>query len=243
MKKQNITNFTSYYEEIINQNSNVNLRGAILGLGEVGNENHVKLIVSFLEHNRVGIVKAAIRAFAMLDANKYIDNFIEMLNHEHTDVSKEAMKCLQTTSYTDKKDELYRIHKESNYKHTRYNVAILLCSFPKWDAIQYIIEFYVNRVESDMYNLGRFQFTNWLANFNRTFDAPSKTQIASIKKVIEQKAVGVYLSTSVIVEKPLMSRLNDIGIHKWNHTVNNTQNSSSFSFLWHYFIKVPENEI
>lgn len=186
LKKQNITNFAPYYEEFIKQNSNVNLRGAILGLVEVGNFEHVELILPFLKDNRVGIVKAAIRGIMMIDADKYKDKFIEMLNHEHRGVSKEAMRCLLPTSYANKKDILYRIYNQSYYEHTKYNVAIILCSLPKWESIRYIIEFYVNKTDSDIYNLGRSQFTNWLANFNRTFDAPSRTQVEAIKKILEQ---------------------------------------------------------
>ncbi|CAH2713630.1 hypothetical protein BACCIP111895_00766 [Neobacillus rhizosphaerae] len=186
LKKQNITNFAPYYEEFIKQKSNVNLRGAILGLGEVGNTEQVKLIIPFIKDNRVGIVKAAIRSIMMIDANKYIDNFIEMLNHEHKGVSKEAMRCLLTTSCANKKDFLDRIYNQSNYEHTKYNAAILLCSLPKWESIQYIIEFYVNKTDSNIYNLGRSQFTNWLANFNRTFDTPSRTQVEAIKKILDQ---------------------------------------------------------
>lgn len=119
----------------------------------------------------------------MIDADKFIDNLIEMLNHEHKGVSKEAMRCLLTTSFINKKYILYRMYNQSNYEHTKYNAALLLCSLPKWESIQYIIEFYVNK-----------------ANFNRTFDAPSKTQVESIKKILEQCGCDLEKSEKMHIE-------------------------------------------
>lgn len=200
LKKQQITNVASYYETFIKQNSILNLRGAILGLGEVGNIEHLELLFPFLKDNRIAIVKATIRAIMMIDADKFIDNLIEMLNHEHKGVSKEAMRCLLTTSFINKKDILYRMYNQSNYEHTKYNAALLLCSLPKWESIQYIIEFYVNKTDSNIHHLGGSQFTNWLANFNRTFDAPTRTQVESLKKILAPSGCDLEKSEKMQIE-------------------------------------------
>jgi hypothetical protein len=186
LTKKNVTDFPPYYINKITQNPRGNLRVTILGLGEVGNKIHVNLMIPFLRHQNVGIVKAAIHAIAMLDADDYKIVFIEMLDHDHKGVSKEAKKSLLKTYYKDDKDTLYRLYLKSNNIHTKYNVALLLCSLPKWDAIPYIIEFYVNKGNDDIYSLGNLQLSRWIINFNRSFEAPNKSQIDSIRQAINR---------------------------------------------------------
>jgi hypothetical protein len=111
------------------------------------------MIVPYFKHRNVGIVKAAINAIAMLDADHYKNVFIEMLDHEHNGVSKEAGKSLLKSYYKNEKDSVYRLYMNSNNIQTRYNAAALLSFLPKWDAIQYIIEFYANSKESNIYFL------------------------------------------------------------------------------------------
>ncbi|MGG3925897.1 HEAT repeat domain-containing protein [Metabacillus fastidiosus] len=186
LTKQNITDFSSYYVHKITQSPHESLRGTLLGLGETGNESHVKLIIPFLKHRNAGIVKAAVQAIAMLDAEHYNNLFLEMLDHEHKGVSKEARKSLLKSYYKDKKDTIYRLYGNSNNVHTRYNAAVLLCSLPKWDAIPYIIEIYANKRESDMYLLGESRFSRWIVNFNKSFETPTKLQIDSIRQVLNK---------------------------------------------------------
>ena len=185
LAKKNITDFLSYYIGKINRNPKENLRVSLLGLGEVGNEDHVNLILPFLKHSNEGIVKAAIQAIAMLDAKQYQSTFIEMLDHTHKGVSKEARKSLLKSHFKEEKGTIYRLYMDSKNIHTRYNAAILLCSLPKWDAIQYIIEFYANN-ESEINSLGKLQFSRWINNFNRSFESPTRLQIDSIKQIINR---------------------------------------------------------
>ncbi|MFD3447634.1 HEAT repeat domain-containing protein [Microbacteriaceae bacterium 4G12] len=186
LTKNNVTDLVPYYVCKITENPKENLRGTILGLGEVGNKSHVSLIVPFLKHPNVGIVKATICAIAMLDAEHYKDIFLKMLDHEHKSVSKEAKKSLFSSYYKEEKDAIYRLYMYSNNLHARYNAAILLCSLSKWDAIQYIIEFYANKKESDICLLGKSQLSRWIINFNRSFEAPTKSQIDSIKQAVSR---------------------------------------------------------
>ncbi len=182
LKKQNITDFTSFYIRMIN--SNQFLRGALMGLGEVGKKEHVDLIVPFLGNSSVSIVKAAIYALLLLDGESQKVEFIGMLDHKHEGVSNAARKSLRKVYYNDMKEQLFRLYKESKYEHTKYNIALLLCSLPKWDAINYIIEFYVNTTETEISSLGKTNFVKWIENFNRTFDSPNKNQIESIKNTL-----------------------------------------------------------
>jgi hypothetical protein len=182
LKKHNFTDFCSFYMRMINTKQS--LRGAILGLGEVGKKDHAKEVIPFLAHNDVSIVKAAIRALAMLDGENYKGEFVWMLNHRHVGISNAARKSLATLNYSDLKEQLYTMYKKTNYKHTQYNIALLLCSLAKWDAINYIIEFYVSREDSNLTGLGRGYFVKWIENFNRTFDSPTMIQIESIKNTL-----------------------------------------------------------
>ncbi|WP_070120912.1 HEAT repeat domain-containing protein [Bacillus marinisedimentorum] len=184
LKKLGITDFASYYIKVINHPHNENLRGALLGIGEVGDKNHIEAVLPFLESEKAGNVKAAIRAISMLDANNYRSEFIKMLSHDHNGIAKEARKALQKTFYNDKVNEIYRVYKEGKTPHSKYNAAILLASLPKWDSIRFIIEFYVNHNDDSISDYGKLQLVKWIAAFNRTFSAPSKEQEASIRQAL-----------------------------------------------------------
>ncbi|PGZ93882.1 MULTISPECIES: HEAT repeat domain-containing protein [unclassified Bacillus (in: firmicutes)] len=179
LKKQNITDFAPFYIRMIN--SEQFLRGAILGLGEVGKKEHVQLIIPFLGNLNVSIVKAAIYAISMLDGENQKEYFMRLLDHKQEGVANAARKSLTKVYYNDMKEQLSNLFKETKYEHTKYNLALLLCSLSKWDAINYIIEFYVNTEDTVISDIGRKNFVKWIGNFNRIFDSPTMNQIEAIK--------------------------------------------------------------
>ncbi|MFY0521328.1 HEAT repeat domain-containing protein [Lysinibacillus sphaericus] len=184
LSKQNKSDFASYYIRMLKSYQLV--RGALLGLGEVGKKNHVELIIPYLDDSNVSIVKAAIRAISLLDGENHKAEFVGLLDHKDEGISKVARRSLSTVYYKDIKEQLYSLYTETNYKHTKYNIALLLSSLSKWDAIIYIIEFYVNEEESEISRLGKTNFINWIVNFNRTFDLPTKNQIVSIRNTLSK---------------------------------------------------------
>ncbi|MBD1373543.1 hypothetical protein IC620_14405 [Hazenella sp. IB182357] len=195
LEKQNITNFVSYYKRVIHQGPNEKYRGALLGLGEVANKDHIDLVLPFLQDDKVGLIKAAIRTIRMLDGNTYKNEFIHLLSHEHRGVSKEATRSLQSTFFQDMETAIYHVYQNAQYDHTKYNAAVLLCSLPKWNSLPYIILFYVCKEDQSVSHLGKLQLVNWLATFNKTFSIPDKEQINYIqcalknhgKKLIEEE--------------------------------------------------------
>ncbi|MFJ6207078.1 HEAT repeat domain-containing protein [Lysinibacillus sp. NPDC092081] len=184
LSKQNKSDFASYYIRMLKSYQLV--RGALLGLGEVGKKNHVELIIPYLDDSNVSIVKAAIRAISLLDGENHKAEFVGLLDHKDEGISKVARRSLSTVYYKDIKEQLYSLYTETNYKHTKYNIALLLSSLSKWDAIIYIIEFYVNEEECEISRLGKTNFINWIVNFNRTFDLPTKNQIVSIRNTLSK---------------------------------------------------------
>lgn len=182
LSKQNKFDFASYYIRMLKTDQF--LRGAILGLGEVGKKDHVEMIIPYLDNSDVSIVKAAIRSISLLDVENHKAELVGLLGHKHEGISKTARKSLSTVYDKDLKDQLYSLYTETHYKHTKYNIALLLSSLSKWYAIIYIIEFYVNEEESEISRLGKANFNNWIVNFNRTFDLPTKNQIVSIKNTL-----------------------------------------------------------
>lgn len=182
LSKQNKSDFASFYIRMLEFNQFV--RGALLGLGEVGKKEHVELIIPFISHSSVSIVKAAIRALSLLNGENHKGDFVGLLDSKHKGISKVARRSLSTVYYNDMKCSLYYLYKETKYEHTKYNTVLLLSSLPKWDSIIYIIEFYVNKADSEISKLGKAKLTNWIENFNRTFDSPTMEQIVSINKTL-----------------------------------------------------------
>lgn len=179
-------------------NSNQYVRGALLGKGEMGKKEHVELILPFLSHSSVSIVKAAIRALSFIDGGNHKVEFIGLLDSKYEGISKAARRSLSIISYYDIKEQLYKLYLETNNVHTKYNIALLLSSLSKWDAIIFIIEFYVNKDESEISRLGKAYLINWIVNFNRTFYSPTTNQIDSINNIL--KKYGSELEKSELRE-------------------------------------------
>lgn len=174
--------FAKYYSQMITAHKSAHK--AILGLGEVGRKEHVELIAPYLKHHNVAIVKAAIRALAMLDGETYKSSFADLLNCKHRGISKAATKAIATLNYEDMKESLYTLYEDTIYDHTKNNTALLLSSLPKWQAIIYIIKFSVNAEDDEISRLGKRKLERWTAHYNRSFVLPTKQQIESIKTLL-----------------------------------------------------------
>ncbi|MGD6818738.1 HEAT repeat domain-containing protein [Metabacillus sp. 84] len=191
LSKKNITDFASYYTEAIMKQSVGNLRGALLGIGETGGKVHTELVLPLVKWDEAGIIKAAARALAMLDPDPNREVFISLLSHDHPGVSKEAGRSLQAARYEDKAEDLYRIYKEAEAPHSRYQAAVLLCSLSKWVSIRYIPELYVNEENHAISRLGQQQASKWLAGYNRSFSVPSKEQAVSVRTALSKYGSGL----------------------------------------------------
>ncbi|MRX73988.1 hypothetical protein GJU40_17805 [Bacillus lacus] len=197
LKKQGITDFAPYYIRAIQQQSEENVRGALLGIGEAGRKEHLPIILPFTQSYKAEIVKAVIRSISLLDAENHQDLFLKMLMHEHIGVSKEARKSLQRTSYYDRIHELYRIYKEGKNSHSRYSAALLLSSLSKWESIRYSIEFSNNKDDHSVSRLGENQLKNWVATYNQSFQNPSQEQVAAIRDALKKYEIAESLKQEI----------------------------------------------
>lgn len=174
--------FSRFYIDRLNSNKNV--RESLLGIGETGRKEHAQLTLPFLYNSNISISKAAIRALSMLDGDKHKLEFVQLLQSEQQAISKAARKAIEPLYYHDIKDQLYDIYKVTSYDHTKYNIALLLCSLPKWEAIIYILMFYINTENRDVSRLGKTNFLKWIVHFNRSFETPSTEQINVLRTLL-----------------------------------------------------------
>lgn len=183
IKKYDTTyDFVHFYSR--KKTAHLSVHIAILGIGEAGRKEHAELIAPYLKHHNVAIVKAAIRAVAMLDGETYKSSFADLLNCKHRGISKAATKAITTLNYEDMKESLLTLYEDTIYDHTKNNTALLLSSLPKWQALIYIIKFYVNTEDDEISNLGERQLEGWIAQYNRSFVLPTKQQIETIKALL-----------------------------------------------------------
>ncbi|KZZ84319.1 HEAT repeat domain-containing protein [Bacillus sp. SJS] len=200
LKKQNITEIAPYYTKVLKQKPDENLRGALLGIGETGSKDHVEMILPLLNVDKTGIVKAAIRAVSMLDAENNKDEFIKLMSHEHSGISKESRRAVQRTFCYERTNDIYRLYKEGKTYHSRYQAAVLLSSLSKWDSLRYILEFYVTKEDDSISRLGKRQLAKWMAVYNRTFTAPSKEQVVLIRQALLKYGIEISQSESEQIE-------------------------------------------
>lgn len=176
--------FSRFYIDRLNSNRNV--RESLLGIGETGRKEHAQITLPFLHNSNIGISKAAIHALSMLDGEKQKLEFVHLLQSEQQGISKAARKAIELLHYHDLKDQLYDIYKETSHEHTKYNIALLLCSLPKWEAIIYIIKFYVDTESRDVSKLAMANILKWIEQYNRSFETPSTEQINALRTLLSK---------------------------------------------------------
>jgi len=178
--------FPSIYREAL-ASSSARLPGAIAGLGETGQAADARSIIPFLKADRVRWARAGLRAYAKLDFAKAKGALIDLLADPRPGVVKEARSLLQKGVNSIDAADAGLIHRAFNKDEPaarRRRVAALLCSLNKWDALPYILEVSADPDET-IARIGREALARWLSRYNRSFTAPSRTQLEAIQSAVK----------------------------------------------------------
>ncbi|MGX1265518.1 IS5 family transposase [Rossellomorea marisflavi] len=182
MREKGVADLAAIYREAIKEETS--LRGAILGLGETGGAGDAERILPFLARSEPGVVKASIRSLSLI-GGCYQKELIELLNHEHRGVAKEARRALKHIGYDAFEERIHGIYAGASNVHTALQCAVLLGALPKWTGIRYSIEMCAS-TEPAIRKLGRHQVDRWLRTFNKTFTGPTDDQKNRVKEALQK---------------------------------------------------------
>ncbi|MBM7558114.1 HEAT repeat domain-containing protein [Halanaerobacter jeridensis] len=190
--------FKSFYRSIL-KNEDICI-GAIYGIGETGNSDDTRYISSFLNHDKVSIVKAAIYSLAKLNFEEYKDQFILLLADERPGVSKQAKIVLQDKIYKSDAKRIYKIFNKNKMTHIKRNTASLICSVKnKWEVLIYILEICTNNNDK-ISNVGYSALSRWKRKCNEIFVSPTKNQILNLEKALNDYGDSIEKEDKNLIE-------------------------------------------
>jgi hypothetical protein len=116
------------------------LVGALRGLGEVGDRQDAERIHPYLKHERVMVVRAAIRSLASLQASYLATLLAPFVLDARPGVSREATLSLKARTSGLNPEKLNAARKSSSLPHVRGNILTLLFAIGYWESLPYILE-------------------------------------------------------------------------------------------------------
>lgn len=181
LSKREKMDFVGFYRDALNQDKA--LYPAICGLGEVGSESDIPLILSYVDHPRNKIRFAAIKSLARIGAREPIDVFWKALSDPSPRVSREAMKGLVLFRHSLNGQRLWDLLSESPYDHTTKHLLALMTRLPKWDSIYYLIKALGSTDEKASISI-RQSIEDWIAHFNNSFVSPTAIQKENLATIL-----------------------------------------------------------
>jgi HEAT repeat protein len=176
----------SLYRQSLNERSAMRQRVAILGLSETGSATDAGSVLPFVVAPLVGTRKAAIRALAALDGDRYVSQFIAALTDEHQGTSNEATRALANRASL-LMEQLQSLFRTDSRPHVRKNLFKLLAGQPFWARGIFLFEALRDR-EEHIVELGRRALRDWLMRSRSMATAPSIGELQQLRNALKASA-------------------------------------------------------
>ena len=178
--------FASVYRHSLKESLGSRQCAAILGLGETGTPADAAVVLPFLGAPLVGTRKAAIRALAALDRDRYLPEFLTSLTDKHPGVSNEATSALASKTGV-VMQELQSLFRGDLSPHVRKNLFKLLTCQPFWARGVFLFEALRDRDEH-IVELGQRTLRDWLARSRRMATAPNSSELQQLRVALKASA-------------------------------------------------------
>ena len=171
--------FHSFYTIALESNP----AAAIAGLGETGQKVDAQLVEMYIGDNRIAIVRATLIALMRLNAERYKDSVLEMLNDNRIGIVKTAQQLIFKYNIQDY-GLVQKTFCDTPYEYTKIKCAVILFSASKWNSLIYMLEALSCNVES-VQSLTFQAMRKWLFSFNRSYVKVGIQQRERINGLIE----------------------------------------------------------
>ncbi len=174
----------AFYLATTQQSAGRKLIAAISGLGETGGMSDSILLQPFLESPGPGIRLAAIRSLAILNPTQYTDHFVRAISDSSAKVSRAAALIVAKKVNLVDRDRLWAVFEESQYLHGKGQALFLLARISKWYSLTFLL-LSLTEHNDHLNGLSKTYLRRWLARFNRSFSAPTTSQVVRLRKILE----------------------------------------------------------
>jgi HEAT repeat protein len=184
----------AFYRAVLGKSEPATLYAAISGVGETGISSDAILVVAHLSHQVPRMRRAVLRTLARLNAQEFVDLFVEGLLDHAPSVSREAMRGLTKVLHLVTGERLWRVFAAATEDHVRRNALFLVARLSKWESIGYLVEALDSNAE-DLRKLAESYLRRWYAQFNSSFTAPTKPQVERLTVAMQKS--GASLDRSI----------------------------------------------
>jgi len=173
-----LVNFRQFYLDKLESKSSAKIiASALAGLGEVGDEEDVDVLLKFFEHPQVSVRRFATLALGKLEPEGHDDIFVHMLNQPSVGLSRAATSVISGLPEPIDGAVLFQIFQQTEWKHVKLNALRLFNSLPKWDRISYLLMATASK-QSEVKKMAVVYVESWEQRYRTTFQysLPAKEQ-------------------------------------------------------------------
>jgi HEAT repeat protein len=167
-----------FYLKILKGKPSVKIISSVLaGLGEVGSEDDVPVLLEYIKHPQSGVRRFAMLSLGKLEPSGHDDIFLEMLNQSSIGLSRAASMIISELPEPVDGPTLFGIFEQAEIKHVKLHAVRLFNSLPKWQRISYLLQATTSN-QSDVKKMAITYVESWEQQYRTTFQysLPSKDE-------------------------------------------------------------------
>lgn len=157
-----------YLDKLQSKPSAKIIASALAGLGEVGDEEDVEVLLKFFEHPQVAVRRFATLALGKLSPEDHDDIFLQMLNQPSVGLSRAAACVISGLPEPVDGEVLFQIFEQTDWKHVKLNALRLFNSLPKWERISYLLMATTSK-QSEVKKMAVAYVESWGQRYRTTF--------------------------------------------------------------------------
>lgn len=180
------------------------LAAAVAGLGEIGVPADGQQVLFMLDHPRLIVQRAAIKALSKLDPDHHTASFLRLLKSESASVSRAAQKALDRTKNIVTGSTLWPICQESAYWHVKRNALMLVNQLEKWDRLCYLLLALADN-DKQLKTLAISCLPSWQSQYKTTwgFTRPNSRQQELLRSALRDSGDVIPCDLSETLEQCL----------------------------------------
>jgi hypothetical protein len=160
---------------------------AIQGVGETGTREDAELVMSFLGSPLPRHRRAALRAFARLDAERASSSAITALGDDAASIRSAAVDILSSHAHGADFVSVNRRVRSLPDPRVRRDLLRVFMNAPKWDAAAFLLEALTDSDDEVRARASRL-VDRWIDTFNRNQTQPTSTQLRRIRALLDSAA-------------------------------------------------------
>ncbi|MDR3615168.1 MAG: HEAT repeat domain-containing protein [Candidatus Obscuribacterales bacterium] len=175
-----------FYLDKLQSKPSVKIISSILaGLGEVGSEEDVPILLEYIKHPQSGVRRFAMMSLGKLEPSGHDDIFLDMLNQPSIGLSRAASIIISELPEPVDGATLFEIFEQTEIKHVKLHAVRLFNSLPKWQRISHLLQAATSN-QSEVKKMAITYVESWEQQYRTTFQysLPSKEEASMFRQSV-----------------------------------------------------------